>query len=156
MAQESVLSEILLAEDDAGDAGLVREALKEHDVACVLHVVKDGAQAISFILNLEKDRNEPRLDLLLLDMHLPRHDGGDILRALRSTEHYARKPVIVMSSLATPADRQIAETQGAVHYFQKPSNLAEFMLLGGVVKQVLVGRIPGSHYEPHRQPEAAP
>ena len=61
----SITSHILLAEDNAADEILVREALREHDVACNLHVVKDGAQAISFILDLD-GAAEPRLDLELM------------------------------------------------------------------------------------------
>jgi CheY-like chemotaxis protein len=127
-------SHILLAEDNAADELLVREALREHNVACALHVVNDGAQAISFIRNLDRNSGiEPRLDLLLLDMHLPRHDGADILHTLRSTEHHSQKPVILMSSSEAPNVRNTACT----HFFHKPSTLDEFMLLGGIVKGVL-------------------
>jgi CheY-like chemotaxis protein len=142
MTIETVPSEILLAEDNPADAALVREALKEHDIPCSLHVVKDGAQAISFILKLDSDRSEPRLDLLLLDLHLPKHHGTDILRTLRSTERYAQKPVIVMTSSSSPVDREMAEKNAAMHFFTKPSSLEEFMLLGGIIKDVLAGRIP--------------
>jgi len=129
---------ILLAEDNAADELLVREALREHGVACDLHVVRDGAQAISFILHLDTNGSaEPRLDLLLLDMHLPRHDGDEILRTLRSTEHHSQKPVIVMSSSEAPRLRDTAHTHDALYFFHKPSSLDEFMLLGGIVKGVL-------------------
>lgn len=135
-------SYILLAEDNAADEVLVREALQEHGVACNLHVVKDGAQAIAFIRNLDNDRTRPQLDLLLLDMHLPRYDGTEILSALRSTEHYAQKPVIVMTSSASPGLREAADKHAAMHYFRKPSSLEEFMRLGGIVRDVLAGVTP--------------
>jgi len=138
-------SHILLAEDNAADEALVREALHEHGIACALHVVKDGAQAIAFLQNLDNqnldnDGTRPGLDLLLLDMHLPRHDGTEILRTLRSTENYAQKPVIVMTSSASPSLRAAADKHAAMHYFRKPSSLEEFMLLGGIVKDVLATR----------------
>ncbi len=140
MPPQPTTCHILLAEDNAADEVLVREALREHDVACDLHVVKDGAQAISFILNLDSNSaNEPRIDLLLLDMHLPRHDGGDILRALRSTRHHSQKPVIVMSSSESPGLRNTADEHHALYFFHKPSSLDEFMVLGGIVKGVLAG-----------------
>jgi CheY-like chemotaxis protein len=138
MTSQATISHILLAEDNAADEVLVREALREHDVACDLHVVKDGAQAISFILHRDTHgETEPRLDLLLLDMHLPRHDGADILRTLRSTEHHSQKPVIMMSSSEPPDLRSTAGEHPALYFFQKPSTLDEFMQLGGIVKGVL-------------------
>ena len=138
MTSPAVIRHILLAEDNAADEVLVREALREHNVACNLHVVKDGAQAISFILDLDRNGEaEPCLDLLLLDMHLPRHDGTDILRTLRSTEHHSQKPVIVMSSSEAPGLRNTSDERAALYFFQKPSSLDEFMLLGGIVKGVL-------------------
>jgi CheY-like chemotaxis protein len=142
MTPHAATRHILLAEDNAADELLVREALREHDVTCNLHVVTDGAQAISFIRNLDSSGvTEPRLDLLLLDMHLPRHDGADILRALRSTEHHSQKPVIVMSSSEAPHLRDTADQLDALYFFRKPSTLDEFMLLGGIVRDVLDGRM---------------
>jgi DNA-binding response OmpR family regulator len=140
MPPQAANRHILLAEDNPADEVLVREALREHGVTCDLHVVKDGDQAISFILNLDsKGADEPRLDLLLLDMHLPRRDGADILRALRSTEHHSQKPVIVMSSSGSTGLRNTALEHDALYFFHKPSSLDEFMLLGGIVKGVLAG-----------------
>ena len=141
MPSQTATRHILLAEDNAADEALVREALREHNVACRLHVVKDGAQAISFILNMDREGvDEPHLDLLLLDMHLPRRDGADILRALRSTEHHSQKPVIVMSSSDAPHLRDTAD-HDALYFFHKPSTLDEFMLLGGIVRDVLNDRM---------------
>jgi len=147
MTQQAATSHILLAEDNAADEALVREALHEHGVACTLHVVKDGEKAIAFIRDIDtrpghNDKTRPHLDLLLLDMHLPRYDGPEILHALRSTEHYAQKPVIVMTSSASPGLREATDGQGAMHYFRKPSSLDEFLLLGGIVKAVLASRTP--------------
>jgi CheY-like chemotaxis protein len=140
MTPQAATRYILLAEDNAADEVLVREALREHHVACNLHVVKDGAEAISFILSLDTNQAaESHLDLLLLDMHLPRHDGGDILRTLRATEHHSQKPVIVMSSAESPDLLKTAGGHDALYFFRKPSTLDEFMLLGGIVKGVLDG-----------------
>lgn len=136
--------QILLAEDNPADVALVREAFKEHDVSCGLHVVKDGAEAIGFIERLDADRREPPLDLLLLDMHLPKHDGADILKRLRSTERYAQTPVIVMTGSTSTQDEEAADRNAALHYFRKPSSAAQFLELGAIVKDLLAGRRLGS------------
>ena len=139
MNNQTAGCEILLAEDNPADVTCVREALKEHSLDCALHVMRDGAQAIAFLERLDTDPREPRLDLVLVDMHLPKRDGEDILRRLRSTERYAQTPVIVMTASDSPADRERAERHAALHYFRKPSSLAEFIELGAIVRSILGG-----------------
>jgi CheY-like chemotaxis protein len=129
--------EILIAEDNVADVALVREALKEHDIDCTLHVMKDGGQVIAFLDRLDANPKTARLDLMLLDMHLPRRDGDEILRRLRSTEHHAQTPVIVMTASDAPDDRATAAKHAAVHYFRKPTSLTEYMELGAIVRTVL-------------------
>jgi CheY-like chemotaxis protein len=102
---------ILIAEDNAADVGLVREALRAHEVDCDLHVASDGSAAISFIREMDADPRSPLLDLVLVDMHLPKRDGEDILRCLRSTERYGQVPVVVM----TGADSSIIEEKPTRH-----------------------------------------
>jgi DNA-binding response OmpR family regulator len=80
------------------------------------------------------------MDLLLLDMHLPKRGGEDILKCLRSTERYAQTPVIVMTASDAPSDHHMAEEHAALHYFRKPANLAEFMELGVIARGVLSGQ----------------
>jgi CheY-like chemotaxis protein len=140
---------ILIAEDNPADVVLVREALKQHQVDCALHVIHDGAKAIAFLQSLDADPEAPRLNLVLLDMHLPKRDGDDILKTLRSTERYGQTPVIVMTASAAPEDQQKAEENAALSYFRKPTSLAEFMKLGALVRSVVS---PGS---PNPQPDKA-
>jgi len=135
---------ILLAEDSEADVALVRRSLREGKVDHILHVAKDGAEAIAFIREADKNARAPGLDLLLLDMHLPRHDGEDILKCLRSTERYAQVPVVVMSSSDAPADREKAQKHAALVYFRKPSSLVEFIELGKIVGEILRGTKPAA------------
>ena len=136
--------QILLAEDNAADVALVRQAFEEHGVDCGLSIVRDGAAAIGFIERLDADRREPPFDLLLLDMHLPKRGGADILKRLRSTERYAQTPVVVMTGSTSAQDEEAANKNAALHYFRKPSNAAQFLELGAIVKDILAGRRPGS------------
>jgi len=128
---------ILVAEDSAPDVGLVRMALAEQNVDCDLEVIGDGAKVLSYFDKIDRDPAHPPLDLVLLDMHLPKHDGEDILRKLRSTERYSQTPVIVMTASDSPVDYANAERHAAMHYFRKPLNFAEFMELGVIVKNIL-------------------
>ena len=82
----------------------------------------------------------PGPDLLLLDMHLPKYDGEEILKRLRSTEHYAQIPVVVMTSSDAPHDHDRAQKHAAMFYFRKPSRLDEFIQLGVIVREILTGK----------------
>ena len=133
---------ILLAEDSAADIGIVRLALRDQNFDHVLHVARDGEEAIAFIERADTDSKAPGLDLLLLDMHLPKYNGDAILKRLRSTEHYAQIPVVVMTSSDAPQDQDSAEKHAAMFYFRKPSRLEEFIRLGAIVRDILAGKKP--------------
>lgn len=126
--------QILLAEDNAADVLLVQEVLKEEGIACTLHVMKDGEQAIKFIDGLDGDPAALPLDLVLLDMHLPKRDGGEILDGLWSTQCCAQTPVIVMTASDAPPDDARARKH-ALQYFRKPSSLSEYMRLGAMIRE---------------------
>src|SRR5690242_13485794 len=140
MATETPPYQILLAEDSAADVGIVRIALRNLDH--VLHVARDGEEAISFIEKADSDRKAPGPDLLLLDMHLPKYNGEEILKRLRSTERYAQIPVVVMTSSDAPADHDRAQKHAALYYFRKPSRLDEFIQLGVIVREILTKNKP--------------
>ena len=78
--------QIVLAEDNPADVRLVRQALRDHAVHCDLRVIPDGEAVVTFIDGLDLDGKLPCPDLLLLDMHLPKRDGNEILRHLRASE----------------------------------------------------------------------
>jgi len=142
MATATGLYQILLAEDSAADVAIVRIALRDQGLDHVLHVARDGEEAISFIQRADKDRKSPGPDLLLLDMHLPKYNGEEILKCLRSTERYGQIPVVVMTSSNSPADYDRAQKHAAMFYFRKPSRLDEFIQLGIIVRDILTGKEP--------------
>ena len=144
MSTETRPYQILLAEDSSADVGIVRIVLRDQGLDHVLRVVRDGESAIAFIEKADTDRNAPGLDLLLLDMHLPKYDGEQILKRLRSTEFYAQTPVIVMTASDARQDRDSAQKHAALYYFRKPSRLDEFKYLGVIVRDILVGKKPSA------------
>ena len=133
MMAETGHFDILLTEDNLEDAELVRLALKEYSVKYTLRVIRDGVEAITFLGSLDGDPKSPALDLLIVDMNLPKRSGEDILKRLRSTENYAQTPVIVMSGLIAGA----IEEKATMVYFQKPLTLDGFMRLGWIFGNVL-------------------
>ena len=139
---------IALAEDNPHDVTLVRMALKGAGLEFDLNVLPDGDQAISFIETLDRDFRGPAIDLLLLDLHLPKRDGEEILKHLRSTERIAQTPVIVMTGSQDPESYETAARNAALHYFRKPSCVAEYMRLGPLVLDFFLSRKSDSNEKP--------
>jgi CheY-like chemotaxis protein len=127
---------LLLAEDNLPDALLVREAIRLENLPLELHVAPDGQCAIDFIVKAEKDPNAPCPHLLLLDINLPKADGFEVLRRLRSSDRCRSVPVLMISSSDSPSDRNQAADLGA-GYFRKPPSYDEFLKLGSVLKKLL-------------------
>jgi CheY-like chemotaxis protein len=131
------MPEILLADDNASDVYLIREALREHAVDCVLRVASDGKDVLGIISGEAPDANPDRIDLLILDLNLPRHDGIEILQRMRESAWIGHVPVVVLTSSDSPRDRLMANQLGVTRYLRKPSSLDEFLDLGAVFKELL-------------------
>lgn len=132
---------IVVAEDNFADVMLVREALKCHSVDGELVVISDGAEVIRYFRALDFDSSSLAPDLVLLDMHLPKFDGEEILRVLRSTERIAQTPVVIMTSSAASELERVAQKHAALFYFRKPLTWDEFSELGGIVQNLLTGKL---------------
>ena len=131
---------IVVAEDNPHDVTFVRMALEEAGLDCELRVLGDGEAALTYIESLEKDSGRQVIDLLLLDLNLPKRDGEEVLKRLRSTERIAQTPVIVMTGSEETKAYESAQNNAAVHYFRKPSNFAEYMRLGTIVRELVFSR----------------
>jgi len=128
---------ILLVEDNPGDVLLVREALREHGLTEELIVITDGEKAVEFIENLGNDGGGPCPVLVMLDLNLPKRTGHDVLKCMRNTARCQGMPVVILSSSDAPADRRAAAAFNISRYIRKPSTLDEFMMIGGIVSQLL-------------------
>lgn len=128
---------ILLAEDNSADIELVREALEDRAIAYELRVVEDGELAMDFIKRIDLDSALRCPKLFLLDLHLPKRDGEEVLRCLRASERCGQTPVVILTSSDSPSDRETATRNAALHYFRKPSTLEQYMQLGDVVRNII-------------------
>jgi CheY-like chemotaxis protein len=131
---------ILLAEDNSADVELVREALLDRAIAYELHVVEDGERAIDFIDRIDCDSTLDCPRVFLLDLHLPKRNGEEVLRRLRASERCGQTPVVILTSSDSPVDRDTATRNAALHYFRKPSTLEQYMQLGDVVRDIITLR----------------
>ena len=129
------MPEVLLADDNPSDVYLIREALREHGVDCMLRVASDGKDALGIISG--EAQGTGSISLIILDLNLPRHDGIEILQKLRQSARLEHIPVVVLTSSDSPHDRLMANELGATRYLRKPSNLEEFLGLGAIFKELL-------------------
>jgi len=129
--------QILLAEDNVGDVMLVQLALETHRIEHVLHIVKDGAEALAFLARMGKAGEPPCPDLMLLDLNLPKADGSEILSEFRKHAECNHVPVIVLTSSDSPKDRTRVAQLGVARYFKKPSDFDAFLQFGAIVREVV-------------------
>jgi chemotaxis family two-component system response regulator Rcp1 len=119
--------EILLVEDNPGDARLTLEAFKEGKVLNHLTVMKDGVEALAY-LRREGSYSGARMpDLILLDLNLPRKSGREVLAEIKADERLKTIPVVVLTTSADEQDVARAYSQHANCYITKPVDLEQFL-----------------------------
>lgn len=105
MGDPNIFGDILLVEDNPGDVRLTEETLKDSDLDPDLHVVSDGPDALEFLRQQGEYSDSPRPDLILLDLHLSRMDGEEVLREMN--EEMRDIPVVAISGSQKGADLKL-------------------------------------------------
>ena len=119
--------EILLVEDNPGDARLTQEALREAKVLNELHLAKDGEEAMSFLRREGKHADAPRPDLILLDLNMPKKDGREVLEEIKVDKQLRSIPVVVLTTSRAEEDIVRTYNNHANCYITKPVDLEQFI-----------------------------
>jgi CheY-like chemotaxis protein len=119
---------ILLVEDNASDEKLTLLAFRKCGVVHQMVVVRDGAEALDYLLatGTPADRDAIVPDLVLLDLKMPRVDGLEVLRRLRADERTRTLPVVILTASNEEADVRRSYELGANAYVRKPVDFTEF------------------------------
>lgn len=131
--EESVT--ILLVEDNPGDVRLTREAFKSIDLQAELQVVTDGGEAVQYIQGHFADEPAHPLDLILLDLNLPRVDGFEVLDYLNDEIRTPSPPVLILSSSGTADDVEQSYQKGTNAYLTKPDTMGDFEAMAESIKE---------------------
>jgi CheY-like chemotaxis protein len=129
MAAESTRRtiEVLMIEDNPGDARLAREALKESPLPTRLSVVADGDAGLDFLRRRQAHAAAPRPDLILLDLNLPGKSGREVLAEIKADPDLRRIPVVVLTSSQADKDVRDSYDLHANCYVTKPVDLDQFL-----------------------------
>jgi two-component system, response regulator len=118
---------ILLIEDNPKDEALTLRALKKHNIGNDVVIARDGAEAIERLFGPGDDGPKPPLpQLVLLDLKLPKIDGLDVLRRIRSDDRTRLLPVVILTSSVEERDLMQGYRLGANSYVRKPVDFNEF------------------------------
>jgi len=148
MSHQDVPIEILLVEDNPGDARLTQEALRGGHLRNTLHQVPDGVEALAFLRREGLYRAVPRPDLILLDLNLPRLDGRELLGILKTHEDWRRIPVIILTTSDDEIDVLKAYDLHANCFITKPVELEAFLAVVHSMQEfwLAIVRLPANNH----------
>jgi CheY-like chemotaxis protein len=126
---------ILYVEDDERDVELTLAALEEHHLANAVTVVRDGEQALDYLYRRGAFEGREAKDpvLVLLDLKMPKVDGFEVLRTIKSDERLKSTPVVVLTSSREEKDLVSSYALGVNAYVVKPVDFDQFM---GAVREL--------------------
>lgn len=123
------LIDILLIEDNPDHAMLTKRVLEDNKVANQVHIIDNGADALDYVRCNGKYGNGkclPRPGLILLDVKLPKVDGFEVLKNLKSDPEYRSIPVVMLTTSARDEEIDKGYAEGANSYVTKPVKFDEF------------------------------
>jgi CheY-like chemotaxis protein len=117
--------DILLVEDNPGDARLTREALQQSKVRNQLHHARDGEEALAFLRHEGRFADAPAPDMILLDLNLPRRDGREVLEEIKNDPRLVHIPVVILTSSEAEEDILRSYRLHANCFITKPVDLEQ-------------------------------
>jgi CheY-like chemotaxis protein len=119
--------EVLLVEDDPGDVLMTQEAFADYKIANRLTVITNGEEAIEYLHKRGRHAEAPTPDLVLLDLNLPRRDGREVLRDIKSDPDLRRVPVVILTTSEAEEDVLASYDLHANAYVRKPVDFEQFV-----------------------------
>lgn len=129
-------AKIVVVEDNSADVFLLRYALDRNNEECVLEVLRDGEEAIDFVNRQRSAGGDAEPCVIVLDLHLPKHDGAAVLKVIKQEPALASVHVVALTTLASPRDEQEVREMGVRLYLAKPILLEQWIKLAGDILEI--------------------
>ncbi|WP_229075611.1 response regulator [Actinoplanes sp. DH11] len=120
------LQHVLVVDDDAADTLMIEEALLSVPEPPVVHSVEDGREALDYLRRIGRYADEPRPDLVLLDLNMPRMSGHEVLAEIKRDESLKSIPIVVLTTSTAGPDITASYAEHANAYVSKPMDLDSF------------------------------
>jgi chemotaxis family two-component system response regulator Rcp1 len=118
---------ILMVEDNEGDVILTREALFDANIRNEMMVINNGEKAVDFLKTTNLNNTEDLPGLIFMDINLPRINGHEVIKFIKSDERLCHIPVFVLTSSTAPNDIEKSEINLVTTYLVKPINIPKFI-----------------------------
>lgn len=118
--------QVLLVEDNPGDALLTKEALVEGKLCVDLHHVLDGQEALDFLAKKSPYEGMPTPDMILLDLNMPGMDGREFLKVVKNDQRYSMIPIVVLTTSKAHEDILSSYSLQASCFVTKPVDFGQF------------------------------
>jgi CheY-like chemotaxis protein len=118
--------DVLLIEDDRGEAMMITEAFEQSTTPVRLHIAGDGVQAMRFLRRGHGFADAPRPGLILLDLNLPLRTGLDVLTEVKTDDDLLAIPVVVLTSSQADDDVRLSYSRHANAFITKPPDFDGF------------------------------
>ncbi|MDR9456177.1 MAG: response regulator [Salegentibacter sp.] len=132
---------ILLVEDNEGDILLTTEALEEGKIMNKLSVARDGQEALDFLNKKGEFQTSELPDLILLDVNLPRKNGHEVLKYIKTHQVFRSIPVIMLTTSSSQKDIDESYKNYANCYITKPIELSDFMEAIGKIEEFWINLV---------------
>ena len=128
-AENDMLTQILLVDDNPGDIRLAREAFRDFEISVRTHETADGVDAMKFLKREGSHVSAPRPDMILLDLNLPKMDGREVLARIKADDELKAIPTIILTTSEADVDIVTCYQLHANYYFTKPPGFDAFQNL---------------------------
>ena len=118
--------DILLVEDNPGDARLTQEAFHQSNLWVKIHLVSDGIEALDYLTKSGEHNTAARPDLILLDLNLPRKDGRQLLKEIKTHPELHAIPIIILTTSNADEDIDHVYEWLANCFINKPADFKEY------------------------------
>lgn len=118
---------ILLVEDNPDDVMIAKRAFKKSQIHNKIYVTEDGEDAIQFLRKQGNYKDVPRAGLVILDLNMPKVNGFEVLKTIKSDEKLKTIPIIVLTSSSRHEDIELAYKLGANSFIVKPASFEDFI-----------------------------